>query len=186
MKLSAKQTLLLMGTVAVLPVAASYGLYYAWRPDATVNYGALVEPTPLPAAGVAPLAGSTGLDTLRGRWVLLYAGGAQCDEACRRVIYHMRQVRTAQGEHMGRIERAWLVADDGVPDARLLQDYPGMHVLRAQGSQALAALSRDGEAAGRLFLVDPLGNLMLRYPAEPEPKGIIRDLQRLMKYSRLG
>ncbi len=168
-----RRTLVLLALVCALPVVASYATYYLWRPDGRVNYGELIEPSPLPS----PLA--TVADDIRGRWTLVYASDGPCDAACETALYYMRQVRTAQGEHMDRVERLWLRADSDVAAVR--DELDGMVVARV-GRDTLSALP----ATEQVLLVDPLGNVMMRFPADPDPKRMIRDLARLLKYSRIG
>ncbi len=172
MQRKARLTLLALALVCVLPVAASYLAYYVWPPEGQVNYGELIEPTPLPAALAAAA------PAVEGRWTLVYASSGACDAACRRALYYMRQVRTAQAEQMDRVERLWLRAG-GEPVAPADQD--GL-VVAAVDDDALTALP----ATARILLMDPRGKLMMRFPAEPDPKRMIRDLSRLLKYSRLG
>ena len=104
-------TLALLALVCILPVAASYGLFYLGGPGGTMNYGELIEPTPLPE-GLAGLDGGR-FDpaAIEGRWILAYAGPADCSADCEQALYYMRQVRTATGKNMDRVERLWLVTD---------------------------------------------------------------------------
>jgi hypothetical protein len=138
---------------------------------ATGNYGELIPPHVL-AGPLAPL---------KGKWVLVTADAAACDAACERRLYVVRQSRRAQGKEQGRIERLWLLLDDGKPRAELLAAIEGTHVVRDPG----LAKTLPGGGSG-IYLVDPLGNLMMRFPAEPDPSKMIKDLQRLLKYSRIG
>lgn len=178
MKNDTRKIFLLIAAICGLPIVLSYLAYYVWRPDGTMNYGELISPP-------APLAGSlTALDgtrftpgTLRGKWVLVHANKAACDDNCRQLMYYMRQARAAQGMERERIERLWIITDDGTPDANWLKEYPGMKIVR--GQPALPAT----DASRHLYLVDPFGNVILRYPEHPVPKRIIKDLERLMKYS---
>ncbi|MBB4013027.1 SCO family protein [Niveibacterium umoris] len=178
MKPDARRTLLLIAAVCLAPVIAGYALFWFWKPAGGANYGELLQPA-VWQPGVLRDAGGASVDPsgLRGRWVMVLAAPSRCDEACRQTLWVMRQVRTAQGKDMDRIERVWLLTDTGVPDAALLSEHPGLRVLNVAAASA---------PQGRIELVDPLGNRMLRYPAQPEPKRIIKDLQRLMKYSRIG
>lgn len=141
---------------------------FGWSPGAPGNYGELLEPRPTTLAPIV---------ALRGKWVLVSADAAACDARCERKLYFMRQVRRAQGKEMDRIERLWLVQGPGEPRAALLAAYEGMRVARVADSPF---------AAEHLYLVDPLGNLMMRFPRDPDPARVIKDLQRLMKYSGVG
>jgi hypothetical protein len=186
MKLNPRLTLVLLAAICALPVAASYLTFYLWPPGRQMNYGELVGPAPVPEGAIAPVAGQP-FDgaRLKGRWVMIYAGPAACDGGCRQALYLMRQVRTAQGKEMDRVERLWLVTDGGQPIPEALEGQAGLAVARTDPVW-LARLGGEGAGPGRIHLMDPLGLVMLRYPAAPEPKGMIKDLERLLKYSRVG
>lgn len=184
----ARRTLLLLAFVCVLPVLASYLTFYVWQPAGRVNYGELIGPTPLPRTGLAPAADQPPLTTadFEGRWTLVHAGPAACGEACLAAIHTTRQVRLAQGKEMTRIARVWLLTDTAAPAALPAADAEGLRIARLGGDPAwLAAL--PGAAAGtHIYLVDPLGNAMMRFPPAADPKRMVKDLQRLLKYSALG
>jgi cytochrome oxidase Cu insertion factor (SCO1/SenC/PrrC family) len=185
-KLSPRLTLALLALVCALPVAASYLTYYLWPPAQQMNYGELLRPAPMPEGVVTPIAGLPyDPESLQGHWVLVYAGPAACDGACAEALYFMRQVRTAQGKEMERVKRLWLVTDAGVPPASVLVGQQGLEVARTDPAW-LARLTPDASGLGRVHLMDPLGLIMLRYPPGPEPKRMIKDLERLLKYSRVG
>jgi hypothetical protein len=108
---------------------------------------------------------------------------AACDEACQQALYFTRQVRTAQAKESTRVARVWLLSDDGAPDAELLAKHPELLVARAD-RKWLEQL--DGTAVAQVWLADPRGQVMMRYPTELDPKGMIKDLARLLKYSQVG
>lgn len=185
-KLNPRLTLVLLALVCALPVAASYLTFYLWPPAKQMNYGELLGPAPVPEGALAPIAGQAFEGArLKGRWTLAYVGPAACDAACREALYFMRQVRTAQGKEMDRVERLWLVTDAGQPAAEALEGQSGLGLARTDPAW-LERLGSQGGGAGRIHLIDPLGLVMLRYPAAPEPKRMIKDLERLLKYSRVG
>lgn len=187
MNLTSRQTLMLIGLLCVLPVAASYVAFYLWTPEKTSNYGTLLEPTPIVLGPMSTVEGQGfSLGQLHGRWILVYAGEASCDEACRQSLYYMRQVRTALGKEMDRVERVWLLTDRGRPDDVLRNEHPGLHIVRGEGSALLAQLRAGGANGQTVMTIDPLGNLMLRFPPNPEPKRMLKDLERLLKASRVG
>jgi hypothetical protein len=162
----------LVGLLCAAPfVLGTLAYLYGWAPGATANYGELIPPRPLSAA---PLA------ALRGKWVLVSFDAAACDAYCERKLYFMRQVRRAQGKDFERVERLWVITDAGTPRAEVLAAIEGTRL----GS--LAAEGFPGNAPDHIYLVDPLGNLMLRFPRDPDPSKMIKDLQRLLKYSRIG
>jgi hypothetical protein len=171
--------------VALMPVAAAVVAYIFWNPS-TVNYGELIPPRSIADLSGATLDGKPfELSQLKGRWVLLHPGGASCDEPCVRRHFLMRQVRLMQNRNMERIERLWLIAGDGPPDRRHAEAYAGMRVMRAP-AEVLQRFPAPGDPRQHIYLVDPLGNLMMRFPADPDPKGVHRDLGRLLRASRVG
>jgi hypothetical protein len=179
-------TLVLIFLVCLAPFAASYLVYYLWPPQSRMNYGTLIEPRPLPAAPLARLDGSRFLfSELKGRWVMLQIHASACADPCRRKLYHMRQVRLTQGKEMGRIERVWLVRDDGPVDPTLLRDFEGTLLARASAA-VIAAFPAERDPEDHIYLIDPLGNLMLRFPKDAEPTRMKKDLERLLKVSSVG
>ena len=176
-------TLLLIAAVTLAPIVTSYTIYYFFPREPAANYGALLPTAPIPGIeGTRPDGSPFRLDELRGRWVLLARGGQNCDAGCERRLYATRQARTMQGKEQDRILRVFLQEGEAAPSAGLLAQHPGLVVVRIPASVA-AQLPDD---AGSLYLVDPLGNLVLRYPDDPDIKGIARDLTRLLQASRIG
>lgn len=179
----AKRTLALLAAIALAPIVLSYLAYYVWPREARVNYGALLAPQTL-----APIAGTT-LDAtpfasaqLRGRWAVLYAAPGACPADCRSALYASRQARTIQNAERERVVRVWLVTDAATPAATLLAEHPDLTVVRVD-AQAVAQLPQGG---GRIYVVDPLGNLVLAWPADPDIKAMAKDLGRLLRASAIG
>jgi hypothetical protein len=178
-----RRTLLLLAAVVIAPVIASYTAYYFFPRESKTNYGTLLPTVPAPTIDGVRIDGAPfRLADLRGRWVLLTAGGGHCDAVCQRKLYATRQARTMQGAEQERIVRLWLITDEIPPDHALLSQHPGLVAARA--SQAAIAALPGGENA--VYLIDPLGNLVLRYADDPDIQGINRDLVRLLKVSRIG
>lgn len=189
-------TLLLMFGLFSLPVLfawLSFFVFEGWRPSGTSNYGELIEPPrSLQFEALANAAGGS-LDAafLQGKWTYVMWAGASCAEDCRQQLYRMRQLRLAQGKNIDRVQRLLLAQDlDAGTVGELRGEYPGL-VIAAGSAPELSSLRQqfqlqEGEAGYRLYLVDPMGNLMMRYgPADP-PKGIVKDLERLLKISYVG
>ena len=105
-----------------------------------------------------------------------------CDAACGETLYATRQARTMQGKDMDRVARAWIVTDDAVPAPERLAEHPGIVVARLPASE-VAKLPKGGSA---VVLMDPLGNQVLAWPRQPDPKALAKDLSRLLKASRIG
>lgn len=166
----------LLGVFFLLPVAASW---LAWRfelvPGTSGNYGTLLAPRPV----ALPLPG-----TLKGKWVLVQFDGGACDAWCERKHYFMRQVRRAQGKEMQRIARLWLVTDGVQPRPELLAAIEG--TIAIPGGALAAAFPAESAVTDHIYLLDPLGNLMMRFPRDPDPSRVIKDLQRLLKVSSFG
>jgi len=98
----------------------------------------------------------------------------------------MRQARLAQGRDADRVERVWLLDDSAVPDPALLRDHPGLITARAPRGAFAAEFPVEGNRADYIYVVDPRGNLMLRFPGDPDPRKMLKDLERLLKVSRIG
>jgi cytochrome oxidase Cu insertion factor (SCO1/SenC/PrrC family) len=179
-------SLWLMVAVAVAPVAASYLVYYFWPPERTVNYGELIGPLPLPDARLALVDGAPfRLSQLRGKWVLVTLDAGRCDAYCEQKLVYLRQLRLTQGKNMERVERAWLITDEAAPRADTLA-YEGTWRVRAAGSEVPGLFPAPGAASDHIYLIDPLGNLMMRFPRDPDPQRMVKDLARLLKASRIG
>ena len=182
----AQRTLLVLALVCAAPVVASYVAYYWLHPTARVNYGELLEQPAPEIAGVGDDGAPWRLASLRGHWVLLVTSDATCDERCAAALYATRQARTIQGREQERIVRA-LLQPMGAPalDATLRAQHPGLIVARADRAQ-WALLLTAAAGAPNIVLVDPLGNLVLRYPADPDIKRLANDLGRVLRASRIG
>lgn len=187
MQLTPRSKFLLLLAVFVVPVVAAYLAYFGWRPAGHTNYGDLITVTPLQqTAGTTHDGTPFDLKALQGKWVMVHVGPTSCDAACVNQLYLMRQIRITQGKEQSRIERLWVLTDSGSVAPSLLQEYPGMHVWRsAQAGFAEQFPAGDGRAS-HLYMVDPLGNLMLRFPARPDAKRMMKDLKLLLKASQIG
>jgi cytochrome oxidase Cu insertion factor (SCO1/SenC/PrrC family) len=180
--------LLLLITVFLLPLVGSALAYlFGWSTGHTSNYGELIAPRAVPQSALATLTGGTlRLDVLQGKWVLLQFDAPTCDARCERKLYTMRQVRKALGRDESRVERVWILTGGGRPTPRLLHAIEGTQVLRPAAPAFAEAFPVSHDLRDHVFLIDPRGNLMLRFPPDPEPSRVIKDLQRLLKYSAIG
>jgi cytochrome oxidase Cu insertion factor (SCO1/SenC/PrrC family) len=187
MQLTPRSKFLILAGVFVVPVVAAYLAYFGWRPAGHTNYGDLLKVTPLQqTAGATHDGAPFDLEALRGKWVMVHVGPARCDDPCRQQLYLMRQTRIAQGKEQSRIERLWVLTDSGAIESALLQAHPGLHVWRpADIASAEQFPAADGRT-GHIYMVDPLGNLMLRFPAQPDAKRMMKDLKLLLKASQIG
>ena len=167
-------------------------VWYALAPQlapAPQVHGTLVEPVqPLEPFSV-PLADGEAftLERLRGRWHLVQFVGPVCESACRRRLHDLRQVHDALGEDRLRLRRIAVTAPDG-PSADLetvLGQYPNLRVL-ARDAEPFSSQFPSPRDSATVFLVDPLGNLMLRFGADVPPEAMLDDLEKLLKLSRIG
>ena len=182
-----RTNLWLIGVLCVAPVIASYIAFYFAGPAAHTNYGELLETRPLPDTRLQLTDGTAfELSRLKGKWILLMVDAGGCDEFCRRKLFTLRQLRLTQGRGMERIERTWLISDDVIPPAAAVSAYQGTWLIRAAGSELLKQLPVARSSVDHIYIVDPLGNLVLRYPRDADPSRIIKDLTRLLKTSRIG
>lgn len=180
--------LLLIGLFFALPFVLAWAAYwFHWVPGHTGNYGKLVPPRQVPDGGLVRLNGKPfSLASLRGKWVMLQFDTAACDAYCEQKLYFMRQVRIAQGKDMERVDRVWVLTDDGAPRPKLLAAIEGTDVVRARNGTFAAAFAHRASVTDHIYLIDPLGNLMMRFPRDPNPSKMLKDLQRLLKYSQIG
>lgn len=177
---------LVLFLVSAAPIVAAIIAFFFWTPSGRVNYGELLTPRKPPDVALARLDGQTfSLANLKGKWVLVTASGGTCDAICAKNLLVIRQVRLMQGREMERVERVWLLNDAHSPSKDLLAAHDGLHVARATQAQ-LDSIFQAGSMEQNVWLIDPLGNIMLRFPPDPDPKGMRNDLTRLLKVSRAG
>ncbi|MDZ4075057.1 MAG: hypothetical protein U1E04_09965 [Hylemonella sp.] len=176
--------------VSAAPVIASYFTYYVIRPEGRRNFGELIDPQrPLPDMLGLDLEGRTHkLTELKGQWLLVSVGSGNCDEACVQQLYFQRQLRESLGKEKDRLDRVWLVSDLQAIPTELQPGLKDATVLRVPDAELARWLApASGHAIGEhLYLVDPLGNWMLRFPARLDIEGAAkakRDLERLMRAS---
>lgn len=177
--------------VCAAPVIASYLTYYVIRPEGRMNTGELIEPQrPIPPAADLPLSTLAGEpvrpESLQQQWLLIAVGGGACDARCERQLYLQRQLRETLGRDKDRVDRVWLIDDAEPAREVLLPALEGAHVLRAPAEALNTWLPAAAGQSPRahFFLVDPLGNLMLRFPVDADPSKVKRDLERLLRASK--
>lgn len=176
--------------VCAAPVLVSYLTYYVLRPQGRVNYGELIQPPrPLPEAAVTNLAGqAVALRSLVGQWLLVSVGGGACQSQCEQHLYLQRQLRESLGKDKDRLDWVWLIDDAAPVGDRLHPALGTATVLRVPST----VLTRWLEPAPmhqlneHLYVVDPQGNWMLRWPAgldTGQAAKAKRDLDRLLRAS---
>ncbi|MDQ2778086.1 MAG: hypothetical protein M3Y32_00850 [Pseudomonadota bacterium] len=183
--------MLLVLLVCAAPVVASYLTYFVIRPDGrTTNYGTLIQPTrSLPPLVLHQLDGTAvAADSLHGQWLLVAVGPSRCEGACDRRLYMQRQLREMLGRESGRVDKLWFVTDEAPLTPALLAAVGAgtpVTVLRAERAALAHWLApAPGHALeDHLYLVDPMGEWMMRMPADPNPAKVKRDLDRLLRAS---
>lgn len=185
-----RMKLIALAVLFAAPLATAW-LWFAnvdrGAPAGSVAKGELIAPArPLGAFELAGVDGGAAVTdrTLDGRWTLVHVGGSRCDDACRDTLWAARQVHTRLGRDAVRVQRLYLVVGaDGVDDAAYFAtEHAGMLLARVASADAAFGVLDQGST----YLIDPLGNLMMRYAPETTPKDLLDDLKRLLRVSRIG
>lgn len=182
----ARVQLLAIVALFALPIVASYLVHMFHRPEATGNYGELLLP-PAQVSGVdfaRPGGSPFRFSELRGKWVMVVSDAAGCLPGCEGKLVLARQVRLMLGRKADRVTRVF-IADDAAPlSAEAFSAFEGMVIASTPAGMA-QPLSAVNDRA-HVYLVDPLGNVMMRWPASAEPRRMLKDLERLLKASQIG
>ena len=187
--------------LSLAPVIAALVVYFnpQLRPENSVAYGTLVEPQrPMPPANELELTTLDGqpfdLNTLKGKWVLASADVAECLESCARKLFIMRNSHASQGKEVGRLTRVWFILDDAEVPEKVLEAYKGTVMVRVTNPEQLGRFAPIasgaepglGTLAEPMWIIDPLGNLILQYREGAEPLKVRDDISKLIKNSRIG
>lgn len=168
------------------PIIASYTLYFWEVRPSSVNYGELLEVKPLVGTALNQSDNTIfRMRQLRGKWVLLSVDSGKCDEQCRQKLYYMRQVRTMQNAEKDRIERVWLIDDNEAPDPKIAEEFKGTRFISAKDSELLAEIPATASQRDHIYVIDPISNLMMRFPKNADPSKMAKDIKRLLKVSQL-
>ena len=195
-----RRQLLVLAAIFFVPLAVAFWLYYGpgdWRPVGGTNQGDLVDPAiPLTEATLGRPDGTdvTSSELFRGKWTMAYLGSGRCDERCRSALYLSRQSRIALNKDIDRVQRVFLATDGCCEDRFLQTEHPDLEILvigeDAASRALLAQFPSLGDApateAGRLWLIDPLGNLVLSYSERAPDKALLTDLRKLLRLSHIG
>lgn len=176
---------LLISLLLLSPVIASYILHVLEiRPEGTVNYGELLEVKPLKGQALN-IENNTiyRARNMHGKWSLITIDSGQCDEYCQKKLYQMRQVRLVQNTEKDRLGRVWLIDDDHLPKEEIKYEYDGTVLLSAKGSDFLKEFPATQSQHDHIYVVDPMGNLMMRFPKDADPSKISKDMKHLLKLS---
>jgi peroxiredoxin len=180
--------------VCASPLIASYFTYYVIKPEKRNNYGTLIDQRahPVPALATTTLDGRPqALEQFKGKWVMLMVGSGACPDVCQKQLFALRQLRLMQGKEADRIERVWLITDQEPLDTLIIREYDGTHMLRADATTVTRWLPVDNGTtpADHIYLIDPLGHLMMRFPKDPqlqEVRKVYKDIYKLLKASAVG
>ena len=185
--------MMLVLLVCAAPVIASYFTYFVIRPEGRSNYSDLILPTrPLPPASALPLVDLQGqpvdTGTLAGQWLLVVVGGGNCNAQCEKLLYLQRQLRETLGKDKDRVDRLWLVTDAQPVRPEVLQAIgvgAASTVLRVPRDAVARWLApAQGLALEQhMYVVDPMGQWMMRVPVDPDPGRLKRDIERLLRAS---
>ena len=176
--------LLLLGAISLAPFAGSLLLYYFWKPQSFTNYGDLIAAAPLAGVTIPTRDGKPfRFDDMRGNWIFLMTDSGNCDDYCRAKLYIMRQIRITQGKDQERIERVWLIPDGMRPPRAIEAEYQGTRTIFLATDDVLARLPASGSPRDHIYIIDPFGNLMMRFPRDGDPQRMKNDINRLMKIS---
>lgn len=183
---------LLIALLCAAPVIASYLAYYVFKPrGGATNYGTLIEPQ-RPIAETLIVKDEAGkpmaLASLRGRWLMISVDRSGCGDPCATKLYFMRQIRATQAGERERVLNVWLRTDADAIPAAIERAYPDTRKLIADPAALAAWLPADAGTSDtdHIYLVDPNGNLMMRFPKQADPSKIKRDLTKLLNASSIG
>jgi cytochrome oxidase Cu insertion factor (SCO1/SenC/PrrC family) len=195
-----RRQLLALAAIFFVPLAVAFWLYYGpgdWRPAGGTNQGELIDPAiPLPYVTLERPDGTntSSSELLRGQWTVVYLGPGRCDERCRRALYLSRQSRVALNKDMDRVRRVFLATEDCCDHGYLQAEHSDVIVALLGDDAASQALLAQFPAlddvpardAGRLWVIDPLGNLVLSYAEGSPDKALLTDLKKLLRLSHIG
>jgi hypothetical protein len=179
------RTVALLAALFLIPLIAAFGMYYGagWRPAQSTNHGELILPPrelPRTSASFGP--------AFTHAWSLVFVGAGPCDESCEGALYVMRQTHLGLNNDMDRVRRVFLATADPRTLELRADERPGLVVVDAttpEGELLVRQFPAD-DRAHAIFIVDPHGNLIMRFDTRANPKGLREDLTKLLKLSHVG
>jgi cytochrome oxidase Cu insertion factor (SCO1/SenC/PrrC family) len=185
MKMSPRAKLLALFALFAAPIVASLVTYQFYTPSETSNYGELLPVRPATEQVFGNASGPAfRFADFAGKWVLVASDSGACAQACVDKLTAMRQVRLALGRNASRVERVFVVDDTQPPREGVAGEFPGMEVVLTPKGTTLPAAPANDRA--HIYLLDPRGNVMMRFPAAADSKRMLRDLNRLLRASQMG
>jgi hypothetical protein len=180
------RTVALLAALFLIPLLLAFLMYYAdaWRPAGRTNYGELI----LPARTLPRVSALYSASTFTHTWSLVYIGAGACEDACQNALFVMRQTRLTLNNDMHRVQQVFLATASMPAKESLAREHAGLIVINATGDAAPRLLNEfpAPDRANAIFIVDPLGNLMERFDARSNPRGLHDDLTKLLKLSHIG
>lgn len=183
---SNRRKFLLLLALMCSPVVISYTLYFLEFKPKSTHYGDLLPIVKVSGKGTNVVSNTIlRMKDLHGKWVLVTVNSGHCDAHCKEKLFFMRQVRLVQGKEKHRIERLWLINDDVAPDPELLKEFEGTFFVNAKDSEILSFIENSETQTKHIYLIDPIGNLMMRFPEEINGTKMGHDLKRLLHVSQI-
>ena len=195
-RLSPRTSLVIIAALFLLPLLLAWFMYSGtieYKPSSTRNFGQLVEP-PVPVnwedSVLIPGAGKPALGTVQAfsdHWVILFAVPDPCPEACFQEISALRQIHRASGRHQPRIRIALLMQEPSSPESvnRIHETYSKFQLISDPSGKLETVLEQVVQGDGGVYLIDPLGDIMMVYAAGADPNHLKQDLKRLLTWSKL-
>jgi|TARA_B110000305_G_scaffold134923_2_gene150665 hypothetical protein len=172
-------------TICVLPVIASTALYSFWKPDGFVNNGDLIEPVPIYGLEVRTSQGDIfSFADLYGFWSFVSIDASSCEDICEKKLYLMRQIRLTQGAEKDRLERLHFVLGDNQLPKKITDEHEGTRFITLPDASELTVFGDLEDAKNYIYLVDQIGNLMMRFPVTIDPSLMKKDVRKLLKISK--
>jgi cytochrome oxidase Cu insertion factor (SCO1/SenC/PrrC family) len=172
-----RRIMLVMLVITLAPVIVSSLLYFFGKPQGGHSYGKLLETKPVPTFAMTTVDGKpAAMDDFKGKWLLVTVDAGGCAQACLDTLHALRQIRMAQGAEMERVRRLWLVNDGMMPAAAATSAADGADIRLVHGSIPLPE-----DLTTSIYLIDPLGNQVMRYGRDQDHGKVIKEINRLLK-----
>jgi cytochrome oxidase Cu insertion factor (SCO1/SenC/PrrC family) len=179
-----RRTMLMVLVICAAPFVLGTIAFYWWTPPRSTNYGELLSLSQ-PAVNALTVDGKPlDLQQFRNKWVLVTIDRMPCDDSCEKKLFLTRQVRIAQGRDQERVARLWLMLGSGTPEPKLQPLVDQAMVARLTAEDLTPAFGATPFA--HVYVIDPQGNLMMRFPPDPNPSRVIKDLQKLLRVNNRG